>query len=69
MRGGGGWMESIPEETLSRTETERVLRRLAGMLTPYRGRIALIIVVIAAQVGALLAGAALVGYGIDEGLR
>ena len=48
MRGGGGWMESIPEETLSRTEAERVLRRLAGMLTPYRGRIALIIVVIAA---------------------
>ncbi len=41
MRGGGGWMESIPEETLSRTEAERVLRRLAGMLTPYRGRIAL----------------------------
>jgi ATP-binding cassette, subfamily B, bacterial len=69
MRGGGGWMESIPEETLSRTEAERVLRRLAGMLTPYRGRIALIIVVIAAQVGALLAGPALVGYGIDEGLR
>ncbi|MET1001251.1 MAG: ABC transporter ATP-binding protein [Acidimicrobiia bacterium] len=69
MRGGGGWMESIPEETLSRTEAERVLRRLAGMLTPYRGRIALIIVVIAVQVGALLAGPALVGYGIDEGLR
>jgi ATP-binding cassette subfamily B protein len=62
-------MESIPEETLSRTEAERVLRRLAGMLTPYRRRIALIIVVIAAQVAALLAGPALVGYGIDEGLR
>jgi ATP-binding cassette subfamily B protein len=71
VRGGGGgpWPDSVPEETLSREEAERVLRRLLRMLRPYRARVAVAIVLLMMQVGALLAGPALVRYGIDHGLR
>ena len=30
MRGGGGWSDSVPEETLSRDDAERVVRRLVA---------------------------------------
>jgi ATP-binding cassette, subfamily B, bacterial len=68
MRGGGRWVDGVPDETLSRDDAERVLRRLTRMLRPYRWQIALIVVVLIAQVGTLLAGPALVRYGIDHGL-
>jgi ATP-binding cassette subfamily B protein len=68
MRGGGQWSDIVPEETLSRDEAERVLRRLFKMLRPYRARIAVVCMVLIAQIGALLAGPALVKYGIDKGL-
>jgi ATP-binding cassette subfamily B protein len=64
----GYWSDTVPEETLTRAETERVLRRLIGMLRPYRARIAVVSLVLMAQTAALLAGPALVKHGIDEGL-
>ncbi len=38
VRGGGGrgWSDGVPEETLSRADAERVVRRLVRMLRPYR---------------------------------
>ncbi len=69
MRGGGGWSDSVPEESLSREEAERVIRRLVRMLRPYRARILVTVVVLSIQVGTLLAGPALVRYGIDQGLQ
>jgi ATP-binding cassette subfamily B protein len=63
-----GWWESIPEETLSRDEASRVLRRLFRMLKPQRGLIIVSTIVLMAQAAALLAGPALVKHGIDYGL-
>ena len=63
-----GWFESIPEETLSRDDATRVMRRLVNMLRPQRRLIALCVIVLMAQAGALLAGPALVKHGIDYGL-
>jgi ATP-binding cassette, subfamily B, bacterial len=57
------------DETLSRDEAQRVIRRLMRMLRPYRGRVAVATMLLVAQVAALLAGPALVGHGIDAGLR
>jgi ATP-binding cassette subfamily B protein len=68
VRGGGGWSDIVPEETLSRDEAQQVIRRLIRMLRPYRARIAVVAVVLVAQISAVLAGPALVRYGIDEGL-
>jgi ATP-binding cassette, subfamily B, bacterial len=64
----GWWGDSVPEETLSRDEASRVLRRLFRMLRPQRALIALATVVLMGQAGALLAGPALVRHGIDAGL-
>jgi ATP-binding cassette subfamily B protein len=69
VRGGGrGWADRVPEESLSRDEAGQVLRRLARMLRPQRLLIVAAVVVLIGQVGALLAGPALVRYGIDHGL-
>jgi ATP-binding cassette subfamily B protein len=62
------WGEVAVDETLSRAEAEQVLRRLVERLRPFRGRIAVAGLVIATQVGAILAGPAIVRYGIDEGM-
>ncbi len=64
----GWWGDNVPEETLSRDEASRVLRRLFRMLRPQRGLMVLAVVVLMAQAGALLAGPALVRHGIDAGL-
>jgi ATP-binding cassette subfamily B protein len=64
----GWWGEAIPERDLSRDEAGKILRRLGRMLRPERGKLILAIVVLMAQAGALLAGPALVAYGIDNGL-
>ena len=64
----GWWGDSVPEETLSRDEASRVLRRLFRMLRPQRALIALATLVLMGQAAALLAGPALVRHGIDAGL-
>ncbi len=63
-----GWFDNVPEETLSRDEASKVIRRLARMLKPYRKAIALSTVVLMAQAASLLAGPLLVKHGIDYGL-
>ena len=71
MRGGGGgpWGAHPVEETLSRRDASQVLRRLTQILRPYRGRIAVAVLLLIGQTSCLLAGPALVRYGIDHGLR
>jgi ATP-binding cassette subfamily B protein len=69
MRGHGHWSETVPEETLTRDDAERVIRRLVGMLRPQRWQVAAAVAVLVAQVGTLLAGPWLVKHGIDAGLR
>lgn len=56
------------EETVTREDAERLLRRLWKLLRPYHRRIGLAIVLIALQTGALLAGPTLVKHGIDAGI-
>ncbi|MDQ1534949.1 MAG: ATP-binding cassette, subfamily bacterial, partial [Actinomycetota bacterium] len=65
MRGQGHWAEGVPEETLTRAQAQQVLRRLFRMLRPYRASMVLVTMMLVGQVGALLAGPALVGRGID----
>jgi ATP-binding cassette subfamily B protein len=62
-------MDNVPEETLTRAEAERVLRRLVRSLRPYWRQIAFATFLLMLQVATLLAGPALVRHGIDEGLR
>jgi ATP-binding cassette subfamily B protein len=71
VRGGGGgpFGQHAIEETLSRHDATQVLRRLRPLLRPYRGRIALSILLVIGQASCLLAGPALVRHGIDQGLR
>ena len=64
----GWWGENVPEETLTRDEASRLMRRLFRMLSPYRARIIVATLVLMTQAAALLAGPFLVKYGIDEGL-
>jgi ATP-binding cassette subfamily B protein len=67
-----GWIGPAPldeEDRLSRDEGRRVLRRTVAMLRPYRLRVAVTVVVMVLAALAILAGPALVGYGIDNGLR
>jgi ATP-binding cassette subfamily B protein len=72
VRGGAGrgpWGQLVADETLSREEAERVLRRLWRMLRPWRTRILLASLLIIGQTACLLTGPALVQHGIDDGLR
>jgi ATP-binding cassette subfamily B protein len=71
MRGGGGgpFGQHAIEQTLSRRDASQVLRRLIQVLRPYRARIAVAILLLIGQTACLLAGPALVKYGIDNGLR
>jgi ATP-binding cassette subfamily B protein len=72
MRGGGGGGplgQIAVEETLTRADATKVLRRLRELLRPYRNQIALATLLLVSQTACLLAGPALVRYGIDHGLR
>ncbi len=69
MRGQGHWADLVPDAELGRSDAQRLLRRLAGYLRPYRAKIVLSSILLIAQVAALLAGPSLVRWGIDEGLR
>ena len=59
---------SAVEETLSRDDASRVLRRLWEALRPHRRRILLAAVLLVVQTGSLLAGPVFVRYGVDHGL-
>ncbi len=65
----GFWSDSVPEETLSRDEAGKVLKRLFAMLRPQRRAIAVATLVLMTQAAALSAGPLLVRYGIDHGIR
>jgi ATP-binding cassette, subfamily B, bacterial len=72
MRGGGGggpFGQHAIEQTLSRHDATRVLRRLIQVLRPYRARILVAVLLLIGQTSCLLAGPALVRFGIDNGLR
>ena len=72
MRGGGGggpFGQHAIEQTLSRRDASQVLRRLIQVLRPYRARIGVAVLLLIGQTACLLAGPALVRYGIDNGLR
>ena len=56
------------DEKLGRDEARSVARRVARMLRPEWGRIAVAFLCILGQVACLLAGPALVRRGIDQGL-
>ena len=56
------------DETLTREQTKGLVRRLAGMLRPWRGKIIVACLLLVGQTACLLAGPALVRYGIDNGL-
>ncbi len=56
------------DETLAREQTKGLVRRLAGMLRPWRGKIIVACLLLVGQTACLLAGPALVRYGIDNGL-
>jgi ATP-binding cassette subfamily B protein len=57
------------DDKLSRDEARHVLRRSARFLRPYRRSVIVASLVLLAQTGCILAGPALVGYGIDAGLN
>jgi ATP-binding cassette subfamily B protein len=65
-----GWNELAvsDEDKLQKGEAQKVARRVFRLLRPWRGRVALALGCIAAQVGCLLAGPALVRHGIDSGI-
>src|SRR5688572_26213001 len=68
--GGGAWMRGIDEsEKIDRSEAKRVLRRALRMLGPYRWAVVGAFVVMILSTVCVLAGPALVRYGIDHGLR
>ena len=64
----GWWGDNVPEETLSRDEATRVVRRLFRMLRPQRALIVVTVIVLMAQAAALLAGPRWSKHGIDAGL-
>lgn len=65
---GGGWVNSVPTETLTRNDASRLVARLWKMLRPHYRQIGFAAVLLVVQVAALLAGPSLVRYGIDSGI-
>jgi len=67
----GGWVDGGPldeDDKLDRAQAHQVVRRLWQLLRNYRGQIAVATAVLLVQTGCLLAGPALVRYGVDAGL-
>lgn len=69
MGGRAAAVRNATEETLDRDEAMQVLRRLRGMLRPYRRAMTLAVAVLAVQTACLLAGPLLVRRGIDKGIK
>jgi ATP-binding cassette, subfamily B, bacterial len=57
------------EDRITRDDAGQVARRLRRMLRPWRWRIVVAFVCLLGQTACLLAGPALVAYGIDSGIR
>lgn len=57
------------EDRLTRSESRRVGRRVLGMLRPHRLEVAATFLIMVLATGCLLAGPALVAYGIDHGIK
>ncbi len=68
MRGQGHWSEGVPDESITRDEAARLVRRLGRMLRPRAVPIVIASLLLTAQVATLLAGPVLVRWGIDSGL-
>ncbi len=67
----GGWVDGGPvdeDSKLDRAQAHQVMRRLWQLLRPYRRQIAFASFVLVLQTSCLLAGPALVRYGMDSGL-
>ncbi len=63
-----GW--SVDEDdAVSRADAGRMARRLRQLLRPWRGKVVVAVLCLVGQTGCLLAGPALVAYGIDTGIR
>jgi ATP-binding cassette subfamily B protein len=69
VRSGGHDDPVALDEKISREEAQWVMRRLARLLRPYRRKIGIASVLLFFQTACILAGPALVGYGIDHGLQ
>jgi ATP-binding cassette subfamily B protein len=71
--GGGpgmaGFGPAPSDEGITRQEARRVVRRIVPYLRPYRWSALLAVLLLMLQTSAVLAGPALVRYGIDHGLR
>ncbi|MDQ3147891.1 MAG: ABC transporter ATP-binding protein/permease, partial [Actinomycetota bacterium] len=68
--GGGGFGGGVSEDDrLDVAEAKQVLRRVGRMLAPYRRQLVLGSALVAAWTATVVAGPALVRYGIDAGLR
>ena len=66
------WMRGAAvseEDKLTREQARHVISRAFSMLRPYRREVLVSLVVMIGSTAAILAGPALVRYGIDEGLR
>ena len=66
------WMRGAAvseEDKLTREQARHVISRAFSMLRPYRREVVVSMVVMLGSTAAVLAGPALVRYGIDEGLR
>ena len=61
--------DDTADERLRRADARELRRRLAVMLRPQRGRIALAVLLLAGQTLCMLAGPILVRYGIDNGIN
>jgi len=57
------------DDALTRGDAGRMARRLRRMLRPWRRQVVLSMLCLVVQTGCLLAGPALVAYGIDTGIR
>ena len=66
------WMRGAAvseEDKLTREQARHVIRRAFSMLRPYKWEVVAAFAVMLGSTAAILAGPALVRYGIDEGLR
>ncbi len=57
------------DDAVTRADAGRMARRLRQLLRPWRGKIVVAVLCLVGQTGCLLAGPALVAYGIDTGIR
>ncbi|HVM39689.1 MAG TPA: ABC transporter ATP-binding protein [Acidimicrobiia bacterium] len=69
MRRMGGHLAVGVDEALSGDEARRVLRRTVRLLEPYRRQVVVASVLLVVQTATMLAGPAIIRFGIDHGIR